>query len=189
MKMKFDYFRKSIDNVRQRFQKDKSQLTSDEPSSSPAATTAQTEDGIVPEIPPVTAIAAVSLSPNKAAGGQLWLRSAHAPIWNVALETLKTKNPTMYEELDMMQNTVISSRSSKSVKLFELNEEIPESKAIVQRMKRYLPSLASVKAFTMAGANLDPHKLAPIICASIFFTIEVHIPSFVRSVTEFGSLL
>lgn len=62
-------------------------------------------------------------------------------------------------------------------KLLELKEETPESRAIVQRAKQYLPSLASVRGIAMTAAALDPHKIAPIVCASVFFTIEVRFPS------------
>jgi hypothetical protein len=47
------------------------------------------------------------------------------------------------------------------------------SKEVVHRMKRWLPSLASVKSVVMPIAALDPNKLAPICCAIVFSTTEV----------------
>jgi hypothetical protein len=47
------------------------------------------------------------------------------------------------------------------------------SKEVVHRMRRWLPSLATVKSVVMPIAALDPHKIAPICCAIVFSTTEV----------------
>ena len=52
----------------------------------------------------------------------------------------------------------------------------PESSEIIQRMKRLLPSLAALRGIVMAAAAIDPFKLAPVICASVLFTIDVGLP-------------
>jgi hypothetical protein len=107
-----------------------------------------------------------------------WLCSTRAPIWNAALESLKTHHLRQYKELQELENKSAEPRSIQDMgKLLELKEETPESRAIVQRAKQYLPSLASVRGIAMTAAALDPHKIAPIVCASVFFTIEVRFPS------------
>ncbi|KAH8637877.1 hypothetical protein IG631_05647 [Alternaria alternata] len=49
------------------------------------------------------------------------------------------------------------------------------SKEVVHRMRRWLPSLASVKSVVMPIAALDPHKIAPICCAIVFSTTELFV--------------
>ena len=36
-----------------------------------------------------------------------------------------------------------------------------------------LPVLPQAKAFTMALSRLDPHGVAPFVCAGVFFALEV----------------
>ena len=107
---------------------------------------------------------------------RLWLRAKNAPIWNQALRTLKEKNPEMYTELEELEETKNSSLESSERKIdefFSPDTAKPQEKAVVQRLKRYLPSLAAVRGVAMAAAAWDPHKIAPIVCACVFFSIDV----------------
>jgi hypothetical protein len=104
---------------------------------------------------------------------QLWLRTKNAPIWNAVLETLKEENTEMYQKLEETKSCLTDSRKRKTDELFKLDTGKPEEKAIVQRMKQYLPSLAAVRSIAMAAAAWDPHKVAPIVCACVFFSIDV----------------
>ena len=106
----------------------------------------------------------------------LWLRAKDAPIWNQALQTLRKDNPEMHkvlEELEKTKDSLLKSREKKTDELFKLDTAKPEEKAVVQRWKQYLPSLAAVRGVAMAAAALDPHHIAPIVCACVFFSIDV----------------
>ena len=102
----------------------------------------------------------------------LWLRAKEAPIWNEALQILKEENPEMHKELEETKNSLLESRERK-IELFKLDIAKPQEKAVVQRMTRYLPSLAAVRGAAMTAAALDPHKIAPIVCACVFFSLDV----------------
>ena len=106
-------------------------------------------------------------------GSQFWARSDRAQIWSEAVKTWETKYAEKYEELQKRKTKLDNSRIKNVDKIFGLTEETPDSKATLQRVKRYLPSLGVFKALVMTAANLDPHKVAPIVCASIFFSLEV----------------
>jgi hypothetical protein len=49
----------------------------------------------------------------------------------------------------------------------------PQSRELINRMKRYLPSFATTKATVMSIAALDTNKIAPICCAVLFTIVEV----------------
>ena len=107
---------------------------------------------------------------------RLWLRAKNAPIWNQALETLKQENPEMHkvlEELEKNKHGLRESHERKLDELFRLDTAKPQEKAVVQRLKQYLPSLVAVRGIVMTAAALDPHKIAPIVCACAFLSIEV----------------
>ena len=112
-------------------------------------------------------------SDGRIAQPQLWLRAKHAPIWNEALQTLKEENPKMHKELEETKNSLLESREMKADEFFELDTAKPEERAVVQRWKQYLPSLAAARGIAMTAAALDPHKIAPIVCACVFFSIDV----------------
>jgi hypothetical protein len=59
----------------------------------------------------------------------------------------------------------------------------PSSREIISRAKRYLPSIAATKGVVMPIAALDPNKIAPICCASLFSIIELSIIYFSLSYT------
>ena len=103
----------------------------------------------------------------------LWLRAKDAPIWNQALQTLKEENPEMHKELEETKNCLLESRERKSNEFFKLDTAKPQEKAVVQRCKQYLPSLIAVRGIALTAAALDPHKIAPIVCACVFFSIDV----------------
>lgn len=106
----------------------------------------------------------------------LWLRAKDAPIWNQALQILKQENPEMHKELEKLEETKNSLRKSHERRideLFRLDTAKPQEKAVVQTLKQYLPSLAAVRGIAMTAAALDPHKIAPIVCACVFFSIDV----------------
>lgn len=104
--------------------------------------------------------------------------------WEKALQDFKADEPEMYEELNnrvtglakQERSDAVGRLASKLPPSIELAiKGKPESNAVVQRMRRLLPSLAAVKAVIMPIANLDPHKVAPIFCALGFGIIEVSV--------------
>ena len=103
----------------------------------------------------------------------LWLRAKDAPIWNQALQTLKEQNPEMHKELEKTKTSLLEAQERKTDEFFRLDTAKPQEKAIVQRCKQYLPSLIAVRGIAMTAAALDPHKIAPIVCACVFFSIDV----------------
>ena len=119
---------------------------------------------------PVTAFGVNSTSTDgRTAQPRLWLRAKNAPIWNQALRTLEE----MYKQLVDTQNSLRESHERKLDELFRLDTAKPQEKAVAQRLKQYLPSLVAVRGIAMTAAALDPHKIAPIVCACVFFSIDV----------------
>lgn len=103
----------------------------------------------------------------------LWLQAKDAPVWNQALQTLKEQNPEMHKKLEETKNSLLESQERKTDELFKLDTAKPQEKAVVQRCKQYLPSLTAVRGIAMTAAALDPHKIAPVVCACVFFSIDV----------------
>lgn len=107
------------------------------------------------------------------------LHEKSAPIWNNALDKLKTLHPERYAALE---DTIREIPDSKASDIFD---KIPKrilgnsaTNEVVQRMKQFLPSLAALRGIAMTAAALDPHKIAPIVCASVFFSIDVSFLNF-----------
>ncbi len=113
---------------------------------------------------------AVSTDGRKA---QLWLQSNNTPKWNNALQALRENNPEMHKELEETKKSLEASQNRNTDEFFRLDIAKPQEKAVVQRWKRYLPSFADVRGIAMTAAAWDPHKVAPIVCACVFFSIDV----------------
>ena len=97
-----------------------------------------------------------------------------APKWNEALAKFKQENPKRYDALERVtQGSIANVKQLTELKLPKSITENPQSHEIVQRMRKYLPSLAAVKGVLMPVASHDPYKLAPILCALSFGIIEV----------------
>lgn len=147
---------------------DKSILNADGTLIIPQIAVAETANG------PVTAPGVNPASINeRTAQPQLWLQAKHAPIWNEALQILKEEESGMYKELEKTKSSLLDSRERKTDEFFKLDTAKPEEKAIVQRWKQYLPSLAAIRGIAMRAAVFEPHGVAPIVCACVFFSIDV----------------
>ena len=123
---------------------------------------------------------------------RLWLRAKNAPIWNQALQTLKQENPEMHKELEELEknkNGLRDFHERKLDELFRLDTAKPQEKAVVQRLKQCLPSLVAVRGIAMTAAALDPHKIAPIVCACVFFSIDVRALPVYQHLANKSSLL
>jgi hypothetical protein len=108
------------------------------------------------------------------------------PLFIKALDLLKEKERKLY---DSWENTIqtlqgneynyLSSRFTPE----RLNES--ESKkqrnAYILRLQKCLPPWGTIKAVSMTLSNLDPHKIAPVVCAVVFFAFEVRLPCSIQS--------
>jgi hypothetical protein len=121
--------------------------------------------------------AAAFTSPSKAT---VALQSKKATKWNEALKTFEQTNPELFKELEGKVNALIQRNIGQKIAFCDLTipdsiADKPQSHEAVQRMKRWLPSLAAVKTVVMPIAALDPHKIAPICCGLVFGIAEVRI--------------
>lgn len=55
----------------------------------------------------------------------------------------------------------------------QIQVEKESSSEIKAQLKKWQSTVAAVRGISMSVAALDPHKVAPIICASVFFGIDV----------------
>ena len=95
------------------------------------------------------------------------------PHWNAAVETWKVGNPTNFLELEQMIVERPTMPDSGIDTLFHLQPANQSSNEMAARWKRWQPALASARGIVMAAANFDPHKVAPIVCVSALFGIDV----------------
>ena len=85
------------------------------------------------------------------------------------------ENPAHFLELEQLIAERPTMPGSAVDALFHLQPADKTSSEIAARWKRWQPALASARGIVMAAANLNPHKVAPIVCASVFFGIDVSI--------------
>jgi len=98
-----------------------------------------------------------------------------APKWNLALTNWCDENQKAYNAL----NEAIDGALDDPDKVFDslsdmLDDE--ETSGSKEKLKKVQPTVAALRGITMAAASLDPHKIAPVVCASIFFSIDVRNP-------------
>jgi hypothetical protein len=105
-------------------------------------------------------------------------RTVRAPIWEEAMEVFKKKEPELHrwlkDSLEKWESNDIPT-SLGSLKVLE-EPTVDKTKWRTQwamRLQPYLPSLRTVKPLVMSISSLDPHKIAPFVCAGIFVAIEV----------------
>lgn len=95
------------------------------------------------------------------------------PQWNAAVVIWGAEYPAHFLELKKLTERSTTTPMSGADALFRLQPAKESSNEIVARMKRWQPALASARGIAMAAANFDPHKVAPIVCASVLFGINV----------------
>lgn len=95
------------------------------------------------------------------------LRNTLTPKWNEAISTWQLDDPEGFMQLTRTvryaQDHIWTNFQSADV----------GSKEVVTRLKRWQGTLASFRGIAMPLAALDPNKIAPIVCASIFGSIDV----------------
>ncbi|KAI2607977.1 hypothetical protein GGR54DRAFT_390625 [Hypoxylon sp. NC1633] len=95
------------------------------------------------------------------------------PLWNAAVESWRKENPQEYAELGKIIPRGNESRDVRAEHLFQYKPLDKCSKETPARLKRWLPALAAIRGIAMAVAATDPYRIAPIICASVFFSIDI----------------
>ncbi|KAI1451725.1 hypothetical protein F4805DRAFT_74695 [Annulohypoxylon moriforme] len=95
----------------------------------------------------------------------LW-SSENTPKWNEAVKKWSGDNQEDYETLV----NFVGNKSSEPV-CFELAEYT--SREVSARIKRWLPVISGIRGLAMTFANLDPYKIAPLVCSSVFFAIDI----------------
>ena len=143
-------------------------------STQPSAAAMQVAPSVGTLAGPVTAAAEQKPS------GSLWY-SERTPRWNDAVNMWKAENPKGCDELETMTAGVMKSTIQRADILSLFQPASESSKQIIARSKRWQPTLAALRGIGMSVAALDPHKIAPIICASVFFSIDVSNPSSPRT--------
>lgn len=101
-----------------------------------------------------------------------WYHS-RTPEWNAAVKAWKAKSPAQFEE---MQN-MVKANNAQSISGLDSLFHLPHGKEISSekrtRLKRWQNPLASARGIAMTAANFDPNKIAPIVCASVLFGVDV----------------
>lgn len=97
--------------------------------------------------------------------------SEKTPQWNQSVQIWKEQHPKDFEELKASANGKAGVEAEDWLSSHPAQQT---SKQTAARLKRWQPVLASVRGIAMTAAAIDPHKIAPIVCASIFFGIDVN---------------
>lgn len=117
----------------------------------------------------------VTNNASSAVDEKLWY-SEKTPKWNEAVEEWKAGHVKEFDEL--MQSARAANKSAADESgdwLLRLRPAEKSSKQTAARLKRWQPVLASVRGIAMAAAAFDHHKIAPIVCASVLFGLDVSI--------------
>ena len=103
--------------------------------------------------------------------------SKRTPKWNDAVQKWRAEDPNGYLELESMTEEMIKSPIERTDALSRFQPADTSSKQITARLKRWQLTLGAIRGIVMSVAALDPHKIAPMICAAAFFSIDVSKPS------------
>ena len=115
----------------------------------------------------------VTNNASSAVDDKLWY-SEKTPKWNEAVEEWKAGHVEEFDELMRSAKAANESAADESGDwLFKLRPAEKSSKHTAARLKRWQPVLASVRGIAMTASAADPHKIAPIVCASVFFGLDV----------------
>ena len=99
--------------------------------------------------------------------------SESTPKWNDAVNRWMAENSKGYLELERMTDGVTKLPIERVNALSRFQPASNSSKHITARVKRWQSTFTAIRGIGMSVAALDPHKIAPIICASVFFSIDV----------------
>jgi hypothetical protein len=98
-----------------------------------------------------------------------WLR-ADTPIWSRVVRKFKDENRKLFEAI---RSTGDGNESHEGT----VNDLTRSTSADVKsQLRRWLPILDALRSIALTAAAGDPHKIAPIVVASVFFSINVSSP-------------
>ena len=147
----------------------------------PDAAGTQPSAATLQAIQPVRTIAGPALAAAEPMSPQSLWYSNRTPKWNDAVNKWMAENPEGYLELEKMTEATTKSPIERLDALSLFQPASKSSRQIPARFKRWQSTFAAIRGIGMSIAALDPHKIAPIICASVFFSIDVSIPSSSRN--------
>lgn len=98
------------------------------------------------------------------------LDSRRTPILKEVLKDLETKYPEAYGTLKQAVGDAVNGPSQAANALAGDGEAMTKFRS---RLKKYQSTIAALRGISMSIADLDPHKIAPLICASVFFSMDV----------------
>jgi hypothetical protein len=95
-----------------------------------------------------------------------------------ALTTLEEKHLDDYNRLEDGWKAYQDDKAMQTIDMSQMKLPLsvlnqPQSRELINRIKRHLPVIATAKHTVMTVASLDPHKIAPICCAVLFASAEV----------------
>lgn len=99
--------------------------------------------------------------------------SSRTPIWSRILNKWSRKNPKAYQALVIEAEHALDEPSNVIGALNDILGNEKSTGANRVRLRRYQATLTSARGMAMSFASLDPHKIAPIVVASVFFSIDV----------------
>ncbi|KAI9689730.1 MAG: hypothetical protein M1822_009612 [Bathelium mastoideum] len=115
----------------------------------------------------------VTNNASSAVDEKLWY-SEKTPKWNEAVEKWKAQQGEEFAELMRSAKVANGSAADESGDwLFKLRPVEKSSKQTVARLKRWRPVLADVRGIAMTTSAVDPHNIAPIVCASLLFGLDI----------------
>lgn len=111
---------------------------------------------------------------------KLWY-SEKTPVWNQAVEEWRKAHREDFDKFKARtagpdKNVTESGPSDNAGDwLTELKPADKTPRQAAARLKRWQPVLSSLRGIAMAAAAFDPHKIAPIVCATIFGGLDVRL--------------
>ncbi|MCJ1470251.1 hypothetical protein MMC07_008896 [Pseudocyphellaria aurata] len=109
---------------------------------------------------------------------KLWY-SEETPVWNQAMEEWRKDHRKDFDKFKArtagLEKKVTESSPGDNAWdwLTELKPVDKNPKQAAARLKRWQPVLSSLRGIAMGAAAFDPHKIAPIVCATIFGGLDI----------------
>lgn len=111
---------------------------------------------------------------------KLWY-SEKMPVWNQVVEEWRRTHRKDFDKFKARtagpdKNVAESGPSDNAGDwLTELKPADKTPRQAAARLKRWQPGVSSLRGIAMAAAAFDPHKIAPIVCATIFGGLDVRL--------------
>lgn len=94
--------------------------------------------------------------------------------WDKAAESLRVAEPDIYKKLEEIKSEHENRSQSDPANLLVFAElKMRENKEIPRAIATTIRSILQFKEIVAAAANLDPHKIAPIVWRGFCMVLEV----------------